>query len=782
MQHRKTRTWRLGQASQQFNKTPCSRCDILLHARQDKRRASTRESSRSKTNENSPERSTTCTMHPRDLGECRFQWSEEHQPTRRLPMDRQYVISRRRSAWRWSTWSCRPWSRSSCHTSVLILSSLRTRCTGALMKWRSRLRPSSTGMLRRFHQWSRQLNCRRSTTREYNGIHWLCKHYTSKYRKMATETLHENNGFGFSAMRTSVRRITASSQTTSGMTWTTTSSSPSTTPMTTLTHCTCTSTDAWRTCTESARTAHLPQFMMTPHTSWLKFWAHSHFHLHGHPWRILLDSTSPFFFYLFLLSVPVFLFHLELFLELHYTIVMASLRCSAAEESEDTLNAFTLTQVMSPTSWPSASSTTHQSPSPSWSLPRTRTWMTWHSARCSQRHIEDKSTTVYQACQSVSQSSVMFDGSGQPDGERMVDQSGKSDVTFNVIGAHSTFSEDIQIERMVDRSGQPDEWNSSNAQIRTLLEEQRQTIIAEYREKVGHHELQAAHAEEERRLLQGQLWRQKLEFREARQQSLTEMEELRKFQSSTFDTIARRKLIEDQNTILELSGRVQELQNEVNCMNDSKDFQDAESVRSGNFHVTSRPVSFPPHPNPGGMLSRSFGVPSRREGPPSIWDTHGISGNVFADPHASSSAPYPQELNQWNSSIEEPLHSSTVEKSKRPEQNQDLRCQSGPSAKDSVIFSGGDSLKNYGADQQRLQILDLHFDKFPTPATFACWKIRFKTEVCTWSQFPTEAMQWIKEVEIRHLYGVFQCRILKYLMRGLLQRWTKSSIILTSKE
>ena len=74
---------------------------------------------------------------------------------------------------------------------------------------------------------------------------------------------------------------------------------------------------------------------------------------------------------------------------------------------------------------------------------------------------------------------------------------------------------------------------------------------------------------------------------EARQQSLTEMEELRKFQSSTFDTIARRRLIEDQNSILELSGRVQELQNEVNCMNDCKDFQDAESVRSGNSHVTS---------------------------------------------------------------------------------------------------------------------------------------------------------------------------------------------------
>ena len=60
------------------------------------------------------------------------------------------------------------------------------------------------------------------------------------------------------------------------------------------------------------------------------------------------------------------------------------------------------------------------------------------------------------------------------------------------------------MEKWSDRSGQPDEPNSSNAQIRTLLEEQRQTIIAEYREKVGHNELQAAHAEEERRLLQGQ--------------------------------------------------------------------------------------------------------------------------------------------------------------------------------------------------------------------------------------------------------------------------------------
>ena len=71
------------------------------------------------------------------------------------------------------------------------------------------------------------------------------------------------------------------------------------------------------------------------------------------------------------------------------------------------------------------------------------------------------------------------------------------------------------------------------------------------------------------------------------------MEELRKFQNSAFDEFTQKKFIEDQKIIMELSGRLQELQNEVNCMNDSKDFQDAESVRSGNSHVTSPTRSIP---------------------------------------------------------------------------------------------------------------------------------------------------------------------------------------------
>ena len=118
----------------------------------------------------------------------------------------------------------------------------------------------------------------------------------------------------------------------------------------------------------------------------------------------------------------------------------------------------------------------------------------------------------------------------------------------------------------------------------------------------------------------------------------------------------------------------------------------------------------------------------------------------FANLDASLSANYPQELNPWSSSTEEPLQSSTVEKSEKQTPVQDQRYQSGQSAKNSVIFSGGDSSKNYGADQQRLQISDLHFGKLPTPATFA-WRYvlvhNFLRKLCIGSKKWRWLIQWM---------------------------------------
>ena len=230
---------------------------------------------------------------------------------------------------------------------------------------------------------------------------------------------------------------------------------------------------------------------------------------------------------------------------------------------------------------------------------------------------------------SPSSVSVMVDRTGEPV-ERSDDHFPCS--VRNVKSAQNQFPVITQAERMVDRTGKPveemiaEERESSSAQIRTLFNEQRRTIIAECCEKVSHHELLAAQAEQERKILQGELWRQQQDVREVHQQNLTEMKELQKFQNSTFDELTRQKFIEDQNTIMELSGRLQELQNEVNFMNDSKDFQDAESVRSGNSHVTSQPGVFPKHSPFEGLLKPSFVSPRRTDGPPNIWDTSGIFG------------------------------------------------------------------------------------------------------------------------------------------------------------
>ena len=71
-----------------------------------------------------------------------------------------------------------------------------------------------------------------------------------------------------------------------------------------------------------------------------------------------------------------------------------------------------------------------------------------------------------------------------------------------------------------------EERESSNAQIRTMLDEQRRTIIAEYSEKVLHHELLAAQAEQDRKVLQEELLRQQQDFREVHQQDLMRHQEL----------------------------------------------------------------------------------------------------------------------------------------------------------------------------------------------------------------------------------------------------------------
>ena len=98
----------------------------------------------------------------------------------------------------------------------------------------------------------------------------------------------KNNGYEKSYENEVNENYSITSKT--GTTRTSTGRPQSTTPMTTLT-----STDAWRTCTESARTAHLFHSCdcLTLHSTAQVL---SAFTLHpwSSTWRTLLDSTSPF--------------------------------------------------------------------------------------------------------------------------------------------------------------------------------------------------------------------------------------------------------------------------------------------------------------------------------------------------------------------------------------------------------------------------------------------------------------------------------------------------------
>ena len=125
---------------------------------------------------------------------------------------------------------------------------------------------------------------------------------------------------------------------------------------------------------------------------------------------------------------------------------------------------------------------------------------------------------------SVSQSlsSVMFDGSGQLDGERNVDQSVNFGVTRFLktsklrkwsIDQGNLMSEIAQMHRLGLYLKNKDRRLSRNIAKKSVIMNSKQPR------------------------------RRRAPTHEAHQQSLTEMEE---FQSSTFDTIARRKLIEDQ--------------------------------------------------------------------------------------------------------------------------------------------------------------------------------------------------------------------------------------------
>ena len=216
--------------------------------------------------------------------------------------------------------------------------------------------------------------------------------------------------------------------------------------------------------------------------------------------------------------------------------------------------------------------------------------------------------------------------------------------------------------------------SSENERIRILLERQREQILADCQAEIQKHEFQADYdriqklneviesqrgeiyrGSSRRRttstrsttFFMNNYWNKIGIFVKLMRKSLNEMEELKRFQGSTFDTISRRKLIEDRDTILELTGKIQELQNEIHGINLFERFSRCWiSTQWTTPRSQSHLIQFLVECS--AVLQECRAAKMGRQ----VFGTHMVyRENVFANPTASSSAPCPQESNPWISNV-----------------------------------------------------------------------------------------------------------------------------------
>ena len=133
-----------------------------------------------------------------------------------------------------------------------------------------------------------------------------------------------------------------------------------------------------------------------------------------------------------------------------------------------------------------------------------------------------------------------------------------------------------------------------------------------------------------------------------------------------------------------------------------------------------------------------------------------ITGNVFGNPRSSfesSQTPFEGILHSTTPSatVAVPFHVCSGTRVERGEEQIGSKTtmpmsERRPSTMNS--FLPLDNPQNSMVGHQRQQISELQFDKIPYSTFIFCWKIRFKNQATTCSDFPSDAMLWIKEVEM----------------------------------
>ena len=237
-------------------------------------------------------------------------------------------------------------------------------------------------------------------------------------------------------------------------------------------------------------------------------------------------------------------------------------------------------------------------------------------------------------------------------------------------------------------------------------------------------------------------------LRDTQIKSIHEMGELKRAQELRVVEFSVQTLRESHDTIQRLTSQVQELRERMNYLTDSGEFHEVESNCSGFFcHVPSRRAVIPSLRS---MLSRDKRLPL---------ETLNLSepqGNFFGNRRPvfdSSQTPHQGILHPSNQSATGAFSIAgkcreTCRERWRTNWEHDFNADVWKKAVNHEFFLPAEIPHNSTAAQQILQTSELQFYKFTTSSSFLHWKIRSKTQVSSCSQFPSDAMLWIREVEM----------------------------------
>ena len=204
-----------------------------------------------------------------------------------------------------------------------------------------------------------------------------------------------------------------------------------------------------------------------------------------------------------------------------------------------------------------------------------------------------------------------------------------------------------------------------------------------------------------------------------------------------------------QSTMNLLTVQIQELQDKVNSLSNAREFYDPWTASSsGLSHVSSHPTRIP---SPHGMLSRDLCLQ------PGTRNSIGISGNAVEDLHAPNEPSAAFFGNSWGlaSAQWEPVSLNAGRLAARANE---LERNSQNFAVQHRDLQGSFQLgilpllqkelirRNAWLTNQRIKTRKCISINSPILLHSSVLKTSFKTEVC--SHFPTEAMLWIKEVEM----------------------------------